>query len=429
MTPATVIVGASVGGVATARELRAAGYDGEVTLVGDEAVLPYDRPPLSKALLAGTATAESVTLLTEASARDLGVRLVLGQAARHLDPGAGVVQLAGGERLRYDDVVIATGSRARRSPWGEPPGLHHLRTLADAEALRDDLKRGGPLVVIGAGLIGAEVAATARQLGVAEVTLVDPAPVPMSRILDPATAARLGRRHREHGVTTRFSTEVESVTREPGGGLAVRTADGAVLPAATVVVGIGAVANDDWLAASGLTAGGGLHCDERCRALGAPRVHAVGDVARWRHAGHGTLVRAEHWTNAIEQARYVAADIVRPGSQGPYQPVGYVWSDQYDAVIQVTGRPAPGLRQVTVERPGQPGAFAVLYATSAGTLAAAVTVSWPRATVAARRAVAAGTPLVSVHAVITAAPPPAVRNDGPAPAQAGASVTDRRVPA
>jgi NADPH-dependent 2,4-dienoyl-CoA reductase/sulfur reductase-like enzyme len=407
MTPATVIVGASVAGVATARELRAAGYDGEITLVGDEPTLPYDRPPLSKALLAGSATAESVTLLTEAGARDLGVRLLLGQAARHLDVGGGLVELAGGQRLRYDDVVIATGARARRSPWGEPPGLHHLRTLGEAEALRDDLRGGGPLVVIGAGLIGAEVAATARQLGVAEVTLVDPAPVPMGRVIDPETAARLGDRHREHGVTTRFGTKVESVTREPGG-LAVRTSDGAVLPAATVVVGIGAVANDDWLASSGLTTGGGLHCDGHCRALGAPRVHAVGDVARWWHAGRGALVRAEHWTNAIEQARYVAADITRPGWQGPYQPAGYVWSDQYGATIQVIGQADQAARRVTVERPATPGAFAVLYATCDGMFAGAVTVAWPKAALAARRAVAAGTPLDTVHAALTTSLQPAL---------------------
>jgi phthalate 3,4-dioxygenase ferredoxin reductase subunit len=400
MIPATVIVGASVGGVRTAQALRSAGYEGHITLVGDEAVLPYDRPPLSKEFLKGTATADSVTLFTEQDARDLDIRLMLGRAARHLDVAGRFVELEDGERLRYDDVVVATGSRARPSPWGKPAGVHYLRTLADAVGLREDLRRGGPLLVIGAGFIGAEVAATARQLGVADVTLLDPAPVPMSRVIDAATAARLGGMHREHGVAARFGAQVEAIEQVTGG-LAVRLSDGAVLPAATVVVGIGAIPNDEWLASSRLLTGGGLHCDERCRANGAPGVHAVGDVARWHHPGHGTLVRAEHWTNAVEQAAYVAADITRPGAQGPYQPVEFVWSDQYDARIQITGRAGAGLRPVTVERPGSPLSFAILYATRADVLEGAVTVSWPQAAIAARRAIVAGTSLHEVQAAIT----------------------------
>jgi NADPH-dependent 2,4-dienoyl-CoA reductase/sulfur reductase-like enzyme len=406
MTDSTVIVGASVGGARTAQALRSAGYQGDVTLVGDESALPYDRPPLSKGLLAGTATADSLTLLTRQHAADLGIRLRLGRAARHLDVAGSYVELEDGERMRYDDVVIATGARPRPSPWGKPAGVHYVRTLDDAAALRDDLARGGPLVIIGAGFIGAEVAATGRQVGVDTVTLVDPAPVPMSRVIDPATAARLGALHREHGVATRFGTGVEAI--EPAAdGLVIRLSDGSVLAAATVVVGIGAVANDEWLASSDLPVGGGLHCDDRCRAEGAPRVHAVGDVARWHHAGYAALVRAEHWTNAVDQARYVAADIVRPGEQGPYQPVEYVWSDQYEAKIQVTGRTGAGLRAVTLERAGQPGSFAVLYASGTGALAGAVTVSWPKAAITARRAIKAGTPLDEVQAVILSVPAPA----------------------
>jgi len=301
----TVIVGASVGGVRTAQALRSAGYQEPITLVGDEGVLPYDKPPLSKAVLAGTATPEAITLLTEQQARDLDVRLVLGRAGRHLDLGAGLVELDDGERLPYDDVVIATGSRARPSPWGRPEGVHYVRTLADAAGLREGLRRGGPLVVVGAGFVGAEVAATARKLGVAEVTLIDPAPVPMGRVIDPATAARLGAVHRDNGVVTRFGSQVEAI-EQIGDGLVVLLSDGSAVPAANVVVGIGALPNDEWLASSGLVVGGGLHCDERGRAREAPRVHAVGDVARWHHPGLGTARRAEHWTNAVEQAAYVA---------------------------------------------------------------------------------------------------------------------------
>ena len=406
MTDSTVIVGASIGGARTAQALRSAGYQGDITLGGDETALPYDRPPLSKGLLAGTATADSLTLLTRQQATDLGIRLRLGRTARHLDVAGSYVELEDGERMRYDDVVIATGARPRPSPWGKPAGVHYVRTLGDAAALRDDLARGGPLVVIGAGFIGAEVAATARQAGVDTVTLVDPAPVPMGRVIDPATAARLGALHREHGVATRFGTGVEAI--DPAAdGLVIRLSDGSALAAATVVVGIGAVANDEWLASSALPVGGGLRCDDRCRAEGAPRVHAVGDVARWHHAGYGALVRAEHWTNAVDQARYVAADIVRPGEQGPYQPVEYVWSDQYEAKIQVTGRTGADLRAVTLERAGQPGSFAVLCASGTGALAGAVTVSWPKAAIAARRAIKAGTPLDEVQAAILSVPAPA----------------------
>ncbi|HSZ43338.1 MAG TPA: FAD/NAD(P)-binding oxidoreductase [Trebonia sp.] len=400
MRRSTVIVGASIGGVRTAQALRSAGYEGRVTLVGDEETPPYDRPPLSKGFLAGTATDQSMTLLTEADARDLDVRLMLGRAARRLDIAGGFVELDDGERLRYDDVVIATGSRARPSPWGKPAGVHYLRTRGDAAGLRADLRGGGPLVVIGAGFIGAEVAATARRLGV-EVTLVDPAPVPMSRGLDTSTAARLGGMHREHGVSTRFGTQVEGIERG-GGGLVVCLADGSVLNAAAIVVGIGAVPNTEWLGSSGLRIGAGVACDAHCRAYGAPQVRAIGDVAEWHHTGRGTLVRSEHWTNAVEQAGYVAADIARPGEQGPFQAIEYVWSDQYDAKIQIIGQTSSAARRVTVERPGSARSFAVLYATSAGELEGAVSVSWPQAALAARRAVVAGTHLDEVHASLEA---------------------------
>jgi NADPH-dependent 2,4-dienoyl-CoA reductase/sulfur reductase-like enzyme len=416
MSPATVIVGSSVGGVRTAQALRAAGYDGDVVLVGAEGRLPYDKPPLSKGLLAGAATPGSIGLLTEAGARDLGVRLVLGRAARRLDVARRHLELADGERLPYDDVVIATGARARPSPWGQPPGVHVLRTLDDATALREDLRRGGPLVVIGAGFIGAEVAATARGMGLQDVTVVDPVPAPLSRVLHPAVAERFGALHREHGVSTRFGVGVAGIDRGPGGrgapggpgGLSVRLTDGSRLPAATVVVGIGAIPNDRWLASSGLRIADGVVCDQYSRVAGAPGVHAVGDVARWFHLGRGALVRAEHWTNAVEQAACVAHNIAHPGQPRAYAPVEYVWSDQYDWKIQLAGRTGGDLRPVTVDRPGAAGAvavrsFAVLYAAADGLLAGAVAVNWPRALLTCRRALAAGQSLDEVQQGITAA--------------------------
>ncbi|RBM23430.1 FAD-dependent oxidoreductase [Prauserella sp. PE36] len=403
MSPVTVIVGSSVGGVRTAQALRSAGYAGDVVLVGEETVAPYDKPPLSKGVLAGTSTGDDITLLTESAARDAGIRLLLGRAATRLDVAGHRVELADGEQLRYDDVVLATGARARPSPWGAPPGLHVLRTLADATTLARDLRRGGPLVVIGAGFVGAEVAATARGLGVRDVTLVDPAPAPMSRVLDPAVAGWFARLHAEHGVTRRFGVGVDGVEQVEDG-LVVRLGDGTPLPAATVVVGIGAVPNDDWLRTSGLRLDDGVVCDRFSRA--ADHVHAVGDVARVPHPRRGGLGRAEHWTNAVEQAACVAHNIVRPDAPRVHEPVEYVWSDQYDRTLQLTGRTGGALGHVLVPGPDPERSFAALYAEPDGTFAGAVTVSWPRALVVCRKA--AGTmSLEEVRQLVSARRPSA----------------------
>ena len=391
-----VIVGSSVGGVRTAQALRTAGYDGDVVLVGEESALPYDKPPLSKAMLTGATTAGAITLLTEQAAADAGIRLLLGRRAVQLHVDEQAVELDGGERLAYDDVVIATGARARPSPWGEPPGVHVLRTLDDAIALSADLRRGGPLVVIGAGFVGAEVAATARGMGVEHVTVVDPVPVPLSRVLNPAVAQRFATLHADRGVDTRFGVGVVGIDEVPGG-LAVRLSDGATLPAAVVVVGIGAVPNDEWLRSSGLQIDDGVVCDEYSRAVGAPHVHAVGDVARWFHRRHGRLVRVEHWTNAVEQAACVAHNIVHADAPRAHEPVEYVWSDQYDWKIQLAGRTGGDLDHITVPGADPERSFAVLYADPDGGFAGAVTVNWPRALVSCRRLLGAASTLEEVR--------------------------------
>ncbi|MFF9808216.1 NAD(P)/FAD-dependent oxidoreductase [Streptomyces coeruleorubidus] len=406
MTRTTVIVGSSVGGVRTAQALRRAGYDGEVVLVGEERTLPYDKPPLSKAMLAGTTTPDAIALLTEQAAAEAGIRLMLGRPATRLHVDERIVELAGGERLTFDDVVIATGVRARPSPWGTPPGVHVVRTLDDAVALGTALRRGGPLVVIGAGFIGAEVAATARGLGLEEVTVVDPVPVPMSRVLNPAVAERFARLHADRGVDMRFGVGVSGID-QVSDGLAVRLTDGATLPAATVVVGIGAIPNDEWLRSSGLQIDNGVVCDENSRAVGAPHVHAVGDVARWFHPRHGSLVRVEHWTNAVEQAACVAHNIVHPDRPRAYEPVEYVWSDQYDWKIQLAGRTGDDLAHVTVEGADPTRTFAVLYADPEGGFSGAVTVNWPRALITCRRALAATHTLDEVRRTVEATLKPA----------------------
>ena len=279
----TVVVGASVGGVRAAQALRSEGYDGEVVLVGEEPELPYDKPPLSKGLLAGTATTDSVRLLTEEAAGKASIELLLGHRATRLDIAAGLIELEGHGALAYDQLVVATGARARPSPWGQRPGIHVVRTLADSLELRADLLRGGPVLVVGGGFIGAEVASTARLLGL-EVTMVDPLPVPMSRVLNDEIGGWFVELHERHGVRSLFGVGVEAIDGQRGD-FTVKLTDGSQLSAAIVVVGIGAGPNDSWLRSSGLVIDNGLVCDEYCRAVDAHNVFAVGDVARWFHPG------------------------------------------------------------------------------------------------------------------------------------------------
>ncbi|WP_224404026.1 NAD(P)/FAD-dependent oxidoreductase [Pseudonocardia sp. ICBG1034] len=396
----TVIVGASVGGVRTAQALRAAGYGGGIVLAGDEDVPPYDKPPLSKGLLSGKSTVDSVSLLSPEAAAEAGIELVLGNAATGVADGA--VQLADGTTLPYDELVVATGARARPSPWGTPPGVHVVRSLKDAEGLGCALRAGGPLVVVGAGFIGAEVAATALGMGLTDVTVVDPVPVPLSRVLSQEVAAIFGELHAGRGVKTRFGIGVADVREGE-----VELADGTMLPAATIVVGIGAVPNDDWLADSTIPTEDGVLCDRHCRSVADPHVWAVGDVARWWHPGYERAVRVEHWTNAVEQAVVVAHNITHPDELRDHQPVEYVWSDQYDWKIQLVGRTG-GDTHVRVEGAG-PEKFAVLYAEGEDFVGALV-VNWPKALITCRRALTGGVAsLVEVQGKVESARPVAAR--------------------
>lgn len=388
MTGTVVIVGASIAGVRTAQGLRGEGFGGQIVLVGAESEPPYDKPPLSKQFLAGDWDRPKLALLSGRDEAALGLQMLLGVPAQQLEVAHRRVILADGRCVPYDACVIATGASARPSPWGEHPGLHVLRSAADAQRLRADLAGGGPLVVIGGGFIGAEVAATARRLG-CEVTVVDPLPAPLARVVGEELGGVLSQLHARHGVRTAFGRGVAAIARGPGS-LRVTLDDGSVLTAATVVVGIGAVPNDGWLQSSGLLVDDGVTCDEYCRAVGAQDVYAAGDVARWLHTRHGERVRVEHWTNAVDQAKCVAHNITHPASPVAFQPVEYVWSDQYDWKIQIAGRPARAVRHEVVGDLGQPvPRAAVAYAGEAGQLVGAVTVNWPRALIEARRMLAA----------------------------------------
>ncbi len=388
-TQTVVVVGSSTGGVRTAQARRREGFAGRVVLVGEEAAAPYDKPPLSKQYLAGEWPIERLALLTEEAAAAADIELRLGVAAVRLDVSAQQVVLADGEALPYDHVVIATGATARPSPWQADSGVHVIRTLADVDGLRADLAGGAPVVVVGGGVIGAEAAATIRTLGHA-VTMVDPLATPLARLVGPEVGRPLEELHCRRGVDTRFGVGVEGIDGTAGE-LTVALTDGSTLAAATVLVGIGAVPNDGWLADSGLLIENGVVCDRYCRAVDSDRVWAVGDVARWQDPRYPVRMRAEHWTNAVEQAAAVAHNIVQSGDLVAYSPLEYVWSDQYDWKLQIVGSAARGGRhEVVGDLSVDPAKAAVLYSDDDGLLSGVVAVNWPKPLVTGRRALNAG---------------------------------------
>ncbi|GAA4558075.1 FAD/NAD(P)-binding oxidoreductase [Pseudonocardia xishanensis] len=327
------MVGAGLGGIRVADQLRQAGYEGRISLVGDEVHPPYDRPPLSKQLLAGTWEPDRLSLKDEAGLEDLGVRLHLGLRAVALRPGE--VELSDGSVLTADAIVLATGVVARRLP-GQPETVHTLRTLDDALALRAELATASTLLVIGAGFIGAEVASTAVDKGV-KVTVLEAAPVPLVRGLGERVGAMAGRLISEGGVDLRLGAAMTRFVPAEGSGLGVELADGSQLEADVVVVGIGGRPDLDWLADTGLDLSDGVQCDSSGRVLGLDGVWALGDMASWEDPELGGHHRHEHWTSTSDQATVVARAIT--GTEAPPPTVPYFWSDQFGLKIQLIGRP------------------------------------------------------------------------------------------
>jgi 3-phenylpropionate/trans-cinnamate dioxygenase ferredoxin reductase component len=365
--PAVVVVGGSLAGLRAAEELRHRGFDGRLTVVGDEEHRPYDRPPLSKQVLAGSWDLDRIELTVggEGGLDGLDVDWRLGTRATGLDPAGRRVTLAGGEDVPYDGLVIATGARPRALPGtGQLAGVHTLRTLDDCLAVRADLDAGARrVVVVGAGFIGSEVAATCRGRG-CEVTVLEALPVPLGRALGDEMGSAMGDLHRDHGVAVRLGVGVAGI--EGAGRVErVRLADDTVVEADLVVVGIGVTPNTGWLEGSGLALDDGVVCDATTRA--APGIVAAGDVARWPSHRFGELMRVEHWDNAIAMGEHAARRLLEdlvggaasPGE--PYDPVPWFWSDQYDRKIQLAGRSADADEVRVVDGSVDERRFVALY--------------------------------------------------------------------
>jgi NADPH-dependent 2,4-dienoyl-CoA reductase/sulfur reductase-like enzyme len=332
-----VVVGASLAGLHAVEGVRRAGFKGELVLVGAEEHLPYNRPPLSKSFLTGAVRHDALGLRTEEHLANLGVTLRLGTTATGLDLDAREV-VFDGARLPFGSLLITTGSRPATLPpvGGNPPqGVHLLRTVDDATALREDLLRARDVVVIGAGFIGAEVASSAAALG-ARVTVVEAAPTPLARALGPTIGEVCGRLHGHHGVTLRCGSGVAQLEGAPAVKSVLLT-DGTRLPADVVVVGIGVRPDTGWLEGSGLDLSDGVVCDETLNA-GAPGVWAAGDVVTWTNPLYGRRMRLQAWTAATEQARAAAANAVADTPK-PCPVIPYFWSDQYGKRLAALGVP------------------------------------------------------------------------------------------
>ncbi|MGI5406117.1 NAD(P)/FAD-dependent oxidoreductase [Streptomyces chartreusis] len=370
------VVGASLAGLSTVRALRTEGYDGGIVVVGEERHTPYDRPPLSKDFLKGAVDAGALALGDADEYADLDVQWLLGERAVRLDPATRSVVLAGGRQIRSDGVVVATGASPRTLPGTDGlTGVHTLRTLDDAEALRAELLDGSPrVVVIGAGFIGAEVASTARLLGL-DVTVVEALDIPLERQLGREMGLVCSSLHNDHGALLLSGTGVAGLVGT-GRVTGVRLVDGRLLPADVVVVGVGVRPNTDWLAGSGVRVDDGVVCDSGC-STDVPGVVAVGDVARCPNPFTGRHARIEHWSNATEQARTAARTLLTGVPAPAPLTAPYFWSDQYGVRIQVAGYVAPGAEPEVVEGDVDSRTFTAVYRRE-GTPVAVLSLNQPK---------------------------------------------------
>lgn len=331
----TVIVGASLAGLRVAEGLRKLGDTRPIDLFGAEPHLPYDRPPLSKGVLTAEQSAGDTQFRTADELRERGIELHLGEPARGLDTERGLV-MVGDAEVSFDQLVIATGARARTIAGADHlAGVHTIRTLDDALRIRHRLTSASHVVVIGAGFIGAEVASSARKLGI-DVTVVEAMASPLVRSVGEQVGAACASLHSEYGTKLLCGVGVAELEGESSV-RAVVLADGTRIEADLVVAGIGVVPNVEWLEGSGVKISNGVECDEYL-CTSAPNVYALGDIAMWTNPRYGESMRIEHWTTTVEQAMVVAHNVMNPADRVPCEAIPYFWSDQYGHRIQFAGR-------------------------------------------------------------------------------------------
>jgi len=384
-----VVVGASLAGLRATETLRDRGFDGELTLIGDEPHRPYDRPPLSKQVLQGTWEPEQTFFRRKDGYDALALDMRLGVRATSVDLRARRVILADGTFADYDRLIVATGARVRNLPGMAPRvGLLALRGLDDAIALRRELMNASHVAIVGAGFIGLEVAASCRARGL-QVTVIESLPVPLSPALGSTFCEMVAAMHRDHGVDLRTGVSVTDVfgeSRVAG----VVLSDGSRIDTDVVVVGIGVTPNTEWLEGSGLTLENGIVCNGCGEA--APGVYAAGDVARVANRWHGDSPRIEHWTNAVEQGVHAAENaLAGPASSTSFSSVPYFWSDQYDRKIQFVGRARPHDEMVIVDGSLADRRLTALYRCG-NSVVACLAVNQPRALIKYKKLIAACVP-------------------------------------
>ena len=349
-----LIVGASLAGAKAAETLRTEGFDGRVVLIGEEASRPYERPPLSKEYLRGEKDFDAAAVHSAGFYDEQQIELRASTVVTGVDPGASEVTLSSGERIGYDRLLVATGAAPRRLsvPGADLDGVHYLRSVTDADTLRHAIGPSSEVVVIGAGWIGAEVAASARQLG-ATVAMVELAAVPLERVLGPEVGAIYRDLHAEHGVDLHFGVGVDALLGSTAVE-AVRLSDGTVLSATAVVVGVGVTPRVELAEAAGLAVDNGIVVDEHLQ-TSAPGVFAAGDVANAFHPRYGTRIRLEHWSAALNQGPVAARNML--GKATVYDRTPYFFSDQYDFGMEYRGW-APSFEQVVFR--GEPASRAFI---------------------------------------------------------------------
>jgi len=368
-----VIIGASLAGAKAAETLRAEGFDGTVVLIGAENERPYERPPLSKGYLLGKEPRDSIFVHPEGWYAEHDIDLRLGAAVTSIERPARQVTLAGGESVPYDRLLITTGSSPRRLdvPGGDLDGVLYLRTVGDSERLAAAIRAGGPVVVAGAGWIGLETTAAAREHG-CEVTVVEPQRSVLLRSVGPEVGEVFAALHRSHGVTFRLEEGISEITGSGGKVTGVITSSGAELPAETVVVGIGIAPNVGLAAEAGLDVDNGIVADEALR-TSDPDIFAAGDVANALNPLFGRRIRVEHWANALNGGPAAARSML--GQPVSYDRVPYFFSDQYDLGMETAGLPEPGTYDEVIFRGDKESGEFIAFWLADGTVVAGMNVN------------------------------------------------------